>query len=152
MGLPLSSPQERAIAAQVLKEHGHEAKLVADLLGVSVSQVHRYWSEFPPLDDGGSDRSAVEDLQRLIESQELDEMGRFQAGVAIRLAQRLDKIASSDKAQDALAMPQIAKELRAVVAELMGASENDREWLADLSSPLDDSTHLDSQDDREAAG
>ena len=103
---------------------------IAELLHVSPSQVRRYLQSTPTVD--GPEHSALEDLEALLASQELDEHARFQAGVARRLALRLDKVSVSDKAQDALAMPQIAKELRAVVAAIMDVSQDDKEWLAGL--------------------
>lgn len=126
----MASPSDRAIAARVLRDAGHHTSTIADLLAVSESQVRRYLAATPS--EGIPDQSAADDLDVLLASQELDEHARFQAGVARRLAVRLDKVSLSDKAQDALAMPQIAKELRAVVAEIMGASQDDKEWLAGL--------------------
>lgn len=129
-------PSDRALAARVLKDSGHEPGKIADLLHVSLSQVYRYLDAQPTA--GTPDRSAADDLEALLATQQLDERQRFDAGVARRLAVRLDKVSLSDKAQDAMAMPQIAKELRAVVAAIMDVSQDDKQWLADLSTPLGD--------------
>lgn len=130
----MASTAEKASAARVLRDAGHPTDLIAELLHASLRTAQRWLQDVPEVN--GPDSSAADDLEALIASQELDEQGRFQAGVARRLAQRLDKIAVSDKAQDALAMPQIAKELRAVVADIMGTSQDDREWLAGLLAPV----------------
>lgn len=125
----MASPREKAIAARVLRDAGHEADAIMDLLHASKSTVYRWLQEQP---SEGPRESNVEKLEALFESQELDPLGAWNASLAMALAARLDKIAVSEKAQDALAMPQIAKELRAVVAEIMGASQDDKEWLAGL--------------------
>lgn len=127
----MPSLSEKAIAACVLRDIAKmDAAQVAELLHVSPSQVYRYWQA--QAEETVLEHSAADDLDVMLASQDLDDHGKFQAGVARRLAVRLDKVSVSDKAQDALAMPQIAKELRAVVAEIMGASQDDKEWLAGL--------------------
>lgn len=126
----VSSPSDRAIAARVLRDAGHKTDLISDLLGVSESQVRRYLQATPS--QGSPESSALEELERLLAGQELDEQARFSAGIARRLALRLDKVAASDKAQDALAMSQISRELRAVVAEILDVSADDKAWLADI--------------------
>jgi hypothetical protein len=117
----------------VLREKRLTLEAIGDLLGIHPTTAMRDVEWLEEREPEESDvQSALEDLEALISSQELDAQGRFQAGVARRLAQRLDRIAASDKAQDAIAMPQISKELRAVVADIMGTSQNDKEWLAGL--------------------
>ena len=130
----MASPKDRAIAARVLRDAGHHAEVIADLLHVSVSQVYRYLDATPS--EPAPTVSQVERLQALFASQELDARGEWNASLALSLAARLDKIAVSEKAQDALAMPQIAKELRAVVREIMDVSEDDKAWLADVYSAV----------------
>lgn len=126
----VANHEERAIAARVLRDNGHAVGVIAELLHVSESQVYRYLKDTPS--EPAAPASNVERLAALFETQELDAHGQWNASLALSLAGRLDKIAVSEKAQDALAMPQIAKELRAVVAEIMGASQDDKEWLAGL--------------------
>lgn len=131
----VSSAADRATAAQVLKDAGHDVGRIADLLGVSESQVYRYLSEFPREQKPG--RSTLEGLEELIASQTMDESKRFQADVARGLADKMDKVRMSDKAQTGSEMAQLSKELRAIVADIMGTSENDREWLAGLFTKVE---------------
>ena len=127
-----ASTRDKMTAARVLRAAGHSVELICELLDVTKSTVYRWLADMPPDDPGGS---ALDDLEALLASQELDGHGRFNAGVARRLAMRLDKVAMSDKAQDAVAMPQIAKELRAVVDEIMKVSNDDMQWLINVFTP-----------------
>lgn len=136
----MSTSGDKAIAARVMWESKRfTLEQIAEILGVGTTTVHR-WKEAAPATPqaAGGSQSAVGDLDALLDTQDLDAHGRFRAGVARRLAMRLDQVAISDKAQDALAMPQIAKELRAVVAEIMDVSEDDKAWLAGLLAPVGD--------------
>jgi len=138
----MASTADKATAARVLHDAGQSAEDIADLLHAGLSTVYRWLKDNPTPANG----SAVEDLDNLLAGQELDDSQRFLAGVAKRLAQRLDSVAVSTKAQDALAMPQIAKELRAVVAEIMGASQDDKEWLGSLFTQVGDTEDPRSED------
>lgn len=138
----MASLTEKATAARVLADAGHKADVIADLLGAHISTVYRWLKDTPSKPAG----SAVDDLENLLVSQDLDDNQQFLAGVARRLAQRLDAVAVSTKAQDALAMPQIAKELRAVVTEIMGASADDKEWLAGLFTQVGDAEDAEQAD------
>lgn len=146
----MASPHERATAARVLRDAGHRTDEIADLLHVSESQVYRYLNDTPS--EPQLSHSAVVDLEALLAEQELDGHGRFNAGVAMRLAQRLDQVANSTKAQDALAMPQIAKELRAVVGDILDVSADDRAWLADVFAKVGHATDPGAKDPSPAGG
>ena len=128
----MASLAEKATAARVLKDAGRTPEEIAELLSAGVSTVYRWLKDNPqPVPS-----TACEDLEALLATQDLDAQGRFNAGVARRLAQRLDNVAVSTKAADAMAMPQIAKELRAVVDEIMDVSSDDKEWLANVFTPV----------------
>jgi hypothetical protein len=142
----MASTADKATAARVLHDAGQSAEDIADLLHAGLSTVYRWLKDNPTPANG----SAVEDLDNLLAGQDLDDNAQFLAGVAKRLAQRLDSVAVSTKAQDAMAMPQIAKELRAVVAEIMGASQDDKEWLAGLFTQMGDPEDAGTSDARVA--
>jgi hypothetical protein len=117
-----------------LRDGGHTTEVIAELLGTSVRTVQRWLQDVPEVD---SSQSAAGDLEVLLDSQELDGHARFKAGIARRLAVKLDKAAVSDRAQDAMAVPQIAKELDSIVNAIMDVSSDDKEWLAGLLTKME---------------
>lgn len=121
---------DRAVAAQVLRARGMTLERVGELLGVNASTVHRWMESLA--DEAPPERSALDDLETLLATQDLDDMGRMNAGIARRLAVKLDKASESDKAQDSMAIAQIAKELRNVVEAIVDVSADDREWVVGL--------------------
>lgn len=130
------SAREKATAARVLRDAGHSADVIADLLHASLRTAQRWLQDVPEVD--GPEGSMVDTTVALIESQDLDAQGEAHAMLARRLAQRLDKLAVSDKAGDAPGMALLSKEWRAVIADIMGTSQDDREWLAGLLAPVRD--------------
>lgn len=103
---------------------------VGDLLGIDATTASR---DAKSLDDvPESSQTAVDDLETLLATQELDDHASFKAGIARRLAVKLDKASVSDKAQDSQALPLIAKELDSLVNAIMDVSSDDKEWLAGL--------------------
>lgn len=136
----MANAVQRATAALVLRDAGHAADVIADLLHVSVSQVYRYLNGevTPKLDPS---RTAVDELAALLEPQDLDDLGRFQATVARRLAAKFDRMSMSDKGADSVNVDRVAKGLVEIVEKIMDVSANDKEWLAGLLSvqePRDD--------------
>lgn len=131
----MSSAADRATAAQVLKDAGHDVGRIADLLGVSESQVYRYLSEFPR-QPSGPERTVLDGITSQMNAAELDESAGWQVEIALALADKMDKVRVSDKAQTGSEMAQLSKELRAIVADILGTSQNDKEWLAGLLSPV----------------
>lgn len=129
---------DKAVAARVLRDAGHATGIIADLLHASERTVRRWLQTTPEVEHSAS---ALDDFEHLIASADLDDYARFQAGVARGLAVKLDKVRASDKAQTGTEMANISKELRSIVAEIMGASQDDREWLAGLLTAVDDPTH-----------
>lgn len=108
---------------------------IADLLGVSESQVYRYLSEFPR-QPSGPERTVLDGITAQMNAAELDESAGWQVEIALALADKMDKVRVSDKAQTGSEMAQLSKELRAIVADILGTSQNDKEWLAGLLSPV----------------
>lgn len=129
----MATASEKAIAARVLRDAGHVTARIAELLGASERTVQRWLKDVPEV---GTTRSAQERLDSLLAGQELDDLGEFRAVVAYRLAMKLDKVTASDKAQDSVAVGQIAKELHAYVNAIMDVSADDKEWLAGLFTPV----------------
>lgn len=143
----MSSAADRATAAQVLKDAGHDVGRIADLLGVSESQVYRYLSEFPR-HDPPSHPSASDQLERLLAGQELDEFGEFMAASARQAATKFDQMARSDKAQDGQNIPQLLKGLVDLVERIVGPSKADEEWLLGVFAPVGHFENLDTGDAR----
>lgn len=119
----------------MLKDAGHDVGRIADLLGVSESQVYRYLSEFPR-QPSGPERTVLDGITAQMNAAELDESAGWQVEIALALADKMDKVRASDKAQTGSEMAQLSKELRAIVADILGTSQNDKEWLAGLLSPV----------------
>src|ERR1017187_10072424 len=115
------------------------AEDIAELLHVSVSQVYRYLAAEKDADPRG--QITTDAVDALLASQTLDEEGNVHAASARQLAAKIDKAATSDIATDSLALPALTKELRGVIAEIMGASEDDKAWLADVFATVGDSAN-----------
>lgn len=140
----MASRRDRAIAVRVLREQGMTLETIGNLLGVHPTTAMRDQEWLGEQEQGSDQPSAVDHLEALLATQDLDALGRFKATVARQLARKLDVAAASTKAMDASAVPDIAKALRDVVDEIMDVSDDDKEWLANMFAPVGDPTDGDS--------
>lgn len=106
---------------------------IATLFGVDGTTVYR-WLEKEA--EARQHHGTTDAVEALLAKQRLDEVGDTSAALARGLAMKIDKASASDVAADSMALPALVKELRAVIAEIMGASPDDKEWLADVFAPL----------------
>ena len=128
---------DKATAACVLRDVAKMAAAdIAELLHVSVSQVYRYWEAER---EARPTAGVVDKTDALLAGQKLDDWGEGLAANARALAMKIDKAATSDIAMDSTALPGLVKEWRGVIAEIMGASEDDKQWLADVFAPVEHS-------------
>ena len=70
---------------------------------------------------------------------ELDELGGLRAALAAALAGKLDQLRGADTAQAALAVPGISRELRELLGEIQGASDDTQEFVAGLFASVEGS-------------
>ena len=140
----MANRRDRAIAVRVLRERGMTLETIGDLLGIHPTTAMRDQEWLGEREQTSDQPSAVENLEALLATQELDAHGEFNATVARQLARKLDIAAASTKAMDAGAVSDIAKELRAVVDEIMDVSSDDKEWLANVFAPVGDAPDGDS--------
>lgn len=127
----MASAQERAVAAQVLKEDaGWTVDQIAELFGADRSTVYRWLERVAA--DKKPQGSVTEELERMLEGVELDSHGRFNAQVARNLADILDKTRQSTIAQDRAASPAIAKQLLDIVEMLLEVTDDDKAWVQGL--------------------
>jgi len=140
----MANRRDRAIAVRVLRERGMTLETIGDLLGIHPTTAMRDQEWLGEREQTSDQPSAVDNLEALLATQDLDPHGEFKATVARQLARKLDIAAASTKAMDAGAVSDIAKELRAVVDEIMDVSADDKEWLANVFAPVGDAPDGDS--------
>lgn len=78
-------------------------------------------------------------VETLLKSLELNEEGNARAAIARALASKLDEAALSDSGTIAMATAGIAKELRAVLDEILAATGDDALFVHDLFAPVGNS-------------
>lgn len=76
--------------------------------------------------------SALEQVESWLSGLELDDAGLVNAAIARVLAGKLDEVKGDDSGAAAIAISGIAKELRAVIADIRDASGERQEFIADL--------------------
>jgi hypothetical protein len=139
---------DKTVAARVLRD---VAKMpvedIATLFSVDISTIYR-WLEKEA--EAHLHHDAGDAIEALLAKQTLDEVGDTSAALARGLAMKIDKASASDVAADSMALPALVKELRAVIAEIVGASEDDKQWLANVFSTVGHAEDAESQDARAA--
>ena len=76
---------------------------------------------------------------KLLDGMELDDEGQASAAIARALAAKLDEAGQSDSGTIAMATAGIAKELRAVLDEILAATGDDALFVHDLFAPVGNS-------------
>ena len=110
-----------------MRNAGTPVAEIAETFGVHISTVYGWLKRgTPPMGE------TAEALERLLAGTQLDARGEFNAAVARSLAAKLDEARTSVIAAVAMAAPSIAKELRTVVEDIMGTTEDTKGWVADI--------------------
>ncbi len=84
---------------------------------------------------------AVQTVEALLATLDLDEAGEARAAIARGLAAKFDEAVASSTATTALAIAGISKELRDVITEILEASGDAEDFVAGVFAQVGDPPH-----------